>query len=121
MRNVLIGIVLSLSLSSCSALGLLTEGAKAAIGAQPGIEARVNAGQAKTEGDDSTAMNANTAVAVSSDEEQLYQGAVGTVVNESQLPLHIVVLLGLLAGWAIRVPEEMAHGFVLVIDALRGR
>ncbi len=45
----------------------------------------------------------------------------GTVINESQLPLHIVVLLVLLAGWAIPSPEEMAHGFVRVIDALRGR
>lgn len=121
MRSVLIGIVLSLSLSSCSALDLVKSGVSAAMGQEPGIEANVNAGQAKTEGNDSTAMNANTAISMAKKEEQVYQGGVGTVVNQGQLPFHIIILLVLLAGWAIPSPEEMAHGFVRVIKALTGR
>ena len=88
-------------------------------GAQKGISVDANAGQAKTEGDDSVAQNANTAVSLDAGSRQDF-GAVDTVVNEAGIPIHVLLLLVLLAGWAIPSPEEMGHGLVRILNALRG-
>ena len=119
LRSALLCICMTILLSSCSTLAPL---AKDAIigGAKQGIEARANLGQAKTEGADSVAQNANTAVSVDAGSRQDY-GAVDTVVNESGLPVHVLLLLVLLAGWAIPSPEEMGHGLVRLTRALRGK
>ena len=116
--RIVTALLLTLSLSSCSMLApMLTD---ALTGGQPAIEADVNAGQAKTEGDDSVAQNANTAVSVDAGSQEVFEGAVGQVVNEAGLPIHVLLLLVLLAGWAIPSPEEMGHGLVRLIRALRG-
>ena len=119
LRKLSTALIISLSLSSCSMLAPL---AKDAIlgGADKGIEVDANAGQAKTEGDDSVAQNANTAVSVDAGKQEVYEGDIGQVVNENGLPLHVLLLLVLLAGWAIPSPEEMGHGIVRLIRALRG-
>ena len=115
-----IALVLLLSLSSgCSMLAPLAMDALSGAG-QKGIEVDANAGQAKTEGDDSVAQNANTAVSVDSSKNEVFEGSVGQVVNEAGLPIHVLLLLVLLAGWAIPSPEEMGHGLVRIIRALRG-
>ena len=106
-------------LSSCSAIAPLAKDVLLG-GAQKGIEVDANAGKAETQGDDSVAQNANTAVSVDAGSRQDY-GAVDTVVNESGLPFHVLLLLVLLAGWAIPSPEEMGHGLVRIIRALRGK
>ena len=113
-----IALVLLLSLSSgCSVLAPLAMDALSGA-SQKGIEVDANAGQAKTEGSDSVAQNANTAVSVDAGDKSEY-GAVDTVVNESGMPFHVLLLLVLLAGWAIPSPEEMGHGFVRIFRALR--
>ena len=107
------------SLSSCSALAPI---AKEAIlgGAQRGIEVSPNVGKAETKGDDSVAQNANTAVSVDAGQSGEYNGAIEQVVNEGNMPIHVLLLIVLLAGWAIPSPEEMGHGIVRLIRALRG-
>ena len=81
-------------------------------GAQQGIEVDANAGQAKTEGADSVAQNANTAVSVAGGKsEENFEGPVGQVINEAGLEIHELLLLVLLAGWAIPSPAEMVLGF----------
>ena len=117
LRSVLLCIFIATTTSGCSTLAPL---AKDAIlgGAKQGIEARANVGQAKTEGADSVAQNANTAVSLDAGSRQDY-GAVDTVVNESGLPFHVLLLLVLLAGWAIPSPEEMGHGLVRLIRGIR--
>ena len=119
LRSVLLCIFIATTASGCSTLAPL---AKDAIigGAKQGLEARANLGQAKTEGDDSVAQNANTAVSVDAGQRQDF-GAVDTVVNEAGLPVHVLLLLVLLAGWAIPSPEEMGHGLVRIVRALTGR
>jgi len=119
MRSVIAVLLLALSLSSCSTIAPLA--AKALTGAsQSGIEVDANAGKAETRGDDSVAQNANTAVSVDAGKTEKYEGPVGQVINEAGMPIHVLLLLVLLAGWAIPSPEEMGHGMVRIIRKLRG-
>lgn len=109
---------LIVSLSSCSALDIVKEGAKAALGgAQPGIEVDANVGKGEAEGDQSIAQNANTAVSgqVNETSNETFEGPVGQVINEAGLEIHELLLLVLLAGWAIPSPAEMIVGFARVI------
>ena len=115
--RVLVALLMALSLSSCSMLAPLAKDALLG-GAQKGIEVDANAGQAKTEGDNSVAQNANTAVSVDAGSTETFEGPVGQVVNEAGLPIHVLLLLVLLAGWAIPSPEEMGHGIVRLITSL---
>jgi len=111
-------LLLIVSLSSCSALDIVKEGAKAALGAaQPGIEVDANAGKGEAEGDQSIAQNANTAVSgqVNETSNETFEGPVGQVINEAGLEIHELLLLVLLAGWAIPSPAEMIVGFARVM------
>jgi hypothetical protein len=117
LRSVLLCICMTTVLPSCSTIAPLAKDVLLG-GAERGIEARANVGQAKVEGDDAVAQNANTAVSVDAGSRQDY-GAVDTVVNESGLPFHVLLLLVLLAGWAIPSPEEMGHGIVRLIRGIR--
>jgi len=120
LRSALLALFLTISLSSCSALAPL---AKDAIlgGAKQGIEARANISKGDAEGDDSVAQNANTAVSVDNGTKEVFEGPVGQVVNEAGMPIHVLLLLVLLAGWAIPSPEEMGHGLVRIVKAFRGK
>lgn len=105
-------------LSSCSAMDLVKEGAKAALGgSQPGLEIRANLGKGEAEGDQSIAQNANTALSgqVNETRNETFEGPVGQVINEAGLEIHELLLLVLLAGWAIPSPAEMCLGFFRVM------
>ena len=117
-RTLFIAFTLILS-SGCS---MLAEKAldTALGGPEKGVEVDANVGQAKTEGDGSVAQNANTAVQLDNRREEVFEGSVGTVVNEAGIPIHVLLLIVLLAGWAIPSPEEMGHGLIRLIRALRG-
>ena len=112
---------LTLALSNCTALSALKAGADVVGlgGPETGLEVDANVGQAKTEGDSSVAQNANTAVTVASNTKEVYEGSVGQVINEAGLPVHVLLIIVLLAGWAIPSPEEMGHGLIRLIRALR--
>jgi hypothetical protein len=106
---------------SCTGLGgeALKQVAGAAIGERrAGIEARINAGKGEAEGDQSVAQNANTALSGQVNTTSDY-GDVGKVVNESGLKLHELLLLVLLAGWAIPSPSEMLLSMVRVVSNAR--
>jgi hypothetical protein len=94
-------------------------------GPEKGLEVDANVGQAKTEGDDSVAQNANTAVSVGGGSKEVFEGAVGQVVNEAGLELHELLLLVLLAGFAIPSPPELLRGTARSLrecyDLIRGR
>ena len=120
LRRVLLCIFITTATSGCSAIAPLAKDALLG-GAKQGIEARANISKGDAEGQDSVAQNANTAVSVTSGQREVFEGPVGTVVNEAGLPIHILLLLVLLAGWAIPSPEEMGHGIVRIIRALTGR
>ena len=116
-------ILTAILLSSCSALDV-AKGVADLAGPDPGLEVDANVGQAKTEGDDSIAQNANNAVTLGGD-KSVYEGQVDTIVNESGLAYYELLLLVLLAGWAIPSPAEMmvgaAHTLRETWSILRGR
>ena len=120
LRSVLLCIFIATTTSGCSAIAPLAK--DVLLGeAQKGIEARANVGKAEGTGDGSVAQNANTALSVTSGQKEVFEGPVGTVINEAGMPIHILLLLVLLAGWAIPSPEEMGHGLVRIVRALTGR
>ena len=119
LKSVLLCFTLTLTLSSCSTLAPLAKDMLLG-GAEKGIEVDANAGKAETQGDDSVAQNANTAVSVDAGRKEVFEGPVETIINENGLPMHVLLLLVLLAGWAIPSPEEMGHGLVRIIRALKG-
>ena len=118
MLKKLFALSLIILLSSCSAMDVVKEGAKAALGvSQPGVEVDANLGKGEAEGDQSIAQNANTAVSgqVNETSNETFEGPVGQVINEAGLEIHELLLLVLLAGWAIPSPAEMILGFVRVM------
>ncbi len=119
LRGVLLCLMFTATLSSCSALAPL---AKDAIlgGAQRGIEARANISKGDAEGQDSVAQNANTAVSVDNGTREVFEGSVDTVINEAGIPMPVLLMLLLFAGWVIPSPEEMGHGVIRLIRAVRG-
>ena len=100
---------MSIATTGCSALDVVKSAAKATVlGPEKALEVDANVGQAKTEGSDSVAQNANTAVSVEGgDTKETFEGPVGQVINEAGLEIHELILLVLLAGWAIPSPSEM--------------
>ena len=119
LRSVLLCIIMTLSLTSCAALAPLAKDVLLG-GAQKGIEAKANIGQARSTGDDNVAQNANTAVSLDAGTKEVFEGPVGQVVNEAGMPIHVLLLLVLLAGWAIPSPEEMGHGVVRLVRGIKG-
>ena len=119
LKGVSLCIIMTLSLTSCAALAPMAKDVLLG-GAKQGIEARANISKGDAEGDDSVAQNANTAVSVDAGTKEVFEGPVGQVVNEAGMPIHVLLLLVLLAGWAIPSPEEMGHGVVRLIRAIRG-
>ncbi len=119
LRSVLLCIFITTTTSGCSALAPL---AKDAIlgGAKQGIEARANISKGDAEGQDSVAQNANTAVSLDSGDSTKISGGVDRIVNENGMPLHVLLLFLLLAGWAIPSPGEMGNGFIRFVNALSG-
>lgn len=117
LRNALAGIITTVLLSSCSALGPLAK--EALIGSKPGLELRANVAKGDAEGTGSASQNANTAILVDTGMEGTYEGPIGTVVNEGELPIHLLLMLILLAGWAIPSPSEMGSGCLKVIRVIR--
>ena len=109
-RTVCVALILTISLSSCGTLaGKVADVALG--GAKPGLEVDANVAKGDAEGEDSVAQNANTAVSVDAGSKEVFEGAVGQVVNEAGLEIHELILLVLLAGWAIPSPAEMWLGF----------
>ena len=104
--------LVSIATTGCSALDVVKSAAKATVlGPEKALEVDANVGQAKTEGSDSVAQNANTAVSVEGgDTKETFEGPVGQVINEAGLEIHELILLVLLAGWAIPSPTEMLLG-----------
>jgi len=114
-------VLFTMMMISCTGLGgeALKQVAGAAIGERrAAIEARVNAGKGEARGDQSVAQNANTALSGQVNTTSDY-GDVGKVVNESGLKLHELLLLVLLAGWAIPSPSEMLLSMVRVVRNAR--
>ena len=120
LRSVLLCIIMTTTISGCSAIAPLAKDALLG-GAKKGIETRVSMSKGDAEGESSVAQNASTAILVDTGMEGTYEGPVGTVVNEGEIPIHLLIILILLAGWAIPSPSEMGHGLVRIVRILGGK
>ena len=116
LRSALIGITLTILLSSCSTLGPMAK--DALLGSEKGMKLSANISKGDAEGRRSASQNANTAILVDTGMEGTYEGPVGTVVNEGELPIHLLITLILLAGWAIPSPSEMGKGCVNAVRSI---
>lgn len=116
LRNALIGITLTILLSSCSAIAPIVK--DRILGSPKGMELRANIAKGDAEGEGSASQNANTAILVDTGYEGTYEGPIGTVVNEGELPIHLLIALILLAGWAIPSPSEMGRGCLNAVRVL---
>jgi hypothetical protein len=102
-------LLLVVALTGCSFLA--DRAADLALGgAGSGLSVDANAGQAKGEGNQSVAQNAATAVSGQVNDTTEFQGNVDKVVTNKGLAVHELLLLVLLAGWAIPGPAEMFRG-----------
>lgn len=118
-RGALLSVLLVVILSSgCSTMASLAT--DAVLAQDKGLSVDANVAKGDAEGEKSTAQNANTAVSVGANKEtiQSFESPVAQVVNEAGLGWKELVLIVLLAGWAIPSPAEMVKGFV---DMLPGR
>ena len=115
-RRNLVVFSLCLILTSCSAIAPLAKDMLLG-GTEKGIEVDANVGQARTEGKGSVAQQANTAVSVGLEEDtfETFEGPVVQVINEAGLEMHELLLVILLAGWAIPSPTEMLYGLISAI------
>ena len=116
MHTLLIRSIVVLALVGTSGCSMLAgKVADMALGAsERGISVDANAGKGEAEGDQSIAQNAATAVSgqVNETSNETFEGPVGQVVNEAGLEMHELLLLVLLAGWAIPAPKEMLQGLI---------
>ena len=105
-------LIVTLSLTSCSLLEKVAT--DAVLGPDKGLSVDANVAKGDAEGEQSVAQNANTAVSVGANREstEVFEGPVETVVNESPLGTFEIILIVLLAGWAIPSPSEMVNGLV---------
>jgi len=113
----ILGICLLLLSSGCSAVSSLAK--DALLDSNKGLSVDANVGQAKTEGEESVAQQANTAVTLQSKKAQTYESPVSTVVNEAGLEWWEFMIVVLLAGWAIPSPAEMLKGLIEPFRVLR--
>jgi len=115
-KKIAIAFLLSLSISGCSALQSVAT--DALLGSERGLSVDANVAKGDAEGTNSLSQNANTAVSVGSSESNEY-GNVQSVTNEEGFKPYELLLLVLLAGWAIPSPSEMLRGLVKFFTGFR--
>ena len=110
-------LVLALSLSGCSTLdmvgGLFSD--------DGGTDVNTNAQIGKENTQNTAAIQANTEAG---DDAQIADQAnevTGTQIINSELPPWVLIMIALLAGWAIPSPMEMAIGIVNFFRIIFGK
>ena len=113
MSSYVLRLALLIALAGSTGCSMLADKALDLMGGpSSGLDVDANVGKAEAEGDQSVSQNANTALTgqVNETRNETYEGTVGQVVNEAGLEVHELLLLVLLAGWAIPSPREMVLG-----------
>jgi len=110
-------LVLALSLSGCSTWGMVS----GLFGDDTGTEVNTNAQIGKENTQNTAAIQANTEAG---DDAQIADQAnevTGTQIINSELPPWVLIMIALLAGWAIPSPMEMALGIVNFFRIIFGK
>lgn len=113
MKTLVLILIVTLTLTGCSAIA--SKAVDALTGNDDGLSVDVdaNAGRSEATGDEGTAQNANTAVALQGGRtSRVYEGPIEAIHNSYGLTWWQLLLFALLAGWAIPSPSEMLRGLV---------
>ena len=108
-------LVLALSLSGCSTWGMVS----GLFGDDSGTEVNTNAQIGKENTQNTAVVQTNAG-----DDAQLADQAnkvTGTQIINEELPPWVLILIALLAGWAIPSPMEMALGIVNFFRIIFGK
>ena len=117
MKKLLIVLLLSVTLSGCSSFGMIS----GLFSDDGGTDVNANAQIGKENTQQVAAVQTNTKTG---DEAQIADQAnkvTGTQIINSELPPWVLILIALLAGWAIPSPMEMALGIVNFFRIIFGK
>ena len=110
-------LVLALSLSGCSTLGMIS----GLFGDDSGTEVNTNAQIGKENTQNTAAIQANTEAGDNAQIADQANAVTGTQIINSDLPPWVLIMIALLAGWAIPSPMEMALGIVNFFRIIFGK
>ena len=112
-------LVLTLMLSGCSSFGLgMVSGL---FGDDSGTEVNTNAQIGKENTQNNAVVQANTEAGDNAQIADQANSVTGTQIINSDLPPWILIMIALLAGWAIPSPMEMALGIVNFFRIIFGK
>lgn len=110
-------LVLTLMLSGCSTLDLLGS----AFGSDGGTDVNTNAQVGKENTQNNAVVQANTEASGEAQVADQANKVDGTQIINEDLPPWVLIMIALLAGWAIPAPMQMAIGFVNFFRIIRGK
>ena len=112
-------LVLTLMLSGCSSFGLgMVSGL---FGDDSGTEVNTNAQIGKENTQNTAAIQANTEAGDNAQIADQANAVTGTQIINSDLPPWVLLMIALLAGWAIPAPMQMAMGIVNFFRIIVGK
>jgi hypothetical protein len=110
-------LLFALTLSGCSTLGMVG----GLFGDDSGTEVNTNAQIGKENTQNNAAVQANTEASGEAQVADQANKIEGTQIINSDLPPWILIMIALLAGWAIPSPMEMALGIVNFFRIIFGK
>ena len=110
-------LVLALTLSGCSTMGMIG----GLFGDDSGTEVNTNAQIGKENTQNTAAIQANTEAGDNAQIADQANAVTGTQIINSDLPPWVLLLIALLAGWAIPAPMQMAMGIVNFFRIIVGK
>ena len=110
-------LVLALTLSGCSTMGMIG----GLFGDDSGTEVNTNAQVGKENTQNNAVVQANTEAGDNAQIADQANAVTGTQIINSDLPPWILIMIALLAGWAIPSPMEMALGIVNFFRIIFGK
>ena len=110
-------LVLSLSLSGCSSLGMVS----GLFSDDGGTDVNTNAQVGKENTQQVVAAQTNTDASGEAQVADQANRVSGTQIINEELPPWVLILIALLAGWAIPSPMEMALGIVNFFRIIFGK
>jgi hypothetical protein len=117
MKRLLLTLLLAVSLSGCSSFGMLS----GLLGDDGGTDVNTNAQVGKENTQQLVANQTNTEASGEAQVADQANKVSGTQIINENLPPWVLILIALLAGWAIPSPMEMAIGIVNFFRIIFGK
>jgi hypothetical protein len=117
MKRLLLTLLLAVSLSGCSSFGMLS----GLLGDDGRTDVNTNAQVGKENTQQLVANQTNTEASGEAQVADQANKVSGTQIINENLPPWVLILIALLAGWAIPSPMEMAIGIVNFFRIIFGK